>query len=79
MISWPSCRALKNRSFLASRSGEVAIEYALIAALITILLVASMVKMGDSTAGMFDSVKIGWEDALEKAPGGPAESESETE
>lgn len=55
--------ACKSRRLAESRSGEVGIEYALIAALITVLLVGAMARMGDSTGNMFDQVKLGWEEA----------------
>jgi pilus assembly protein Flp/PilA len=44
------------RPFLADQGGATAIEYALIASGVSIVIAASVVAMGSSLQGMFNSV-----------------------
>lgn len=44
------------KSFIADESGATAIEYGLIAALIAVVLIASMTILGEKVGGTFDKV-----------------------
>ncbi len=44
------------RCFLANRNGSTAIEYAMIASLIGVLLVGALGSIGGSVIGMFQSL-----------------------
>ncbi len=51
------------RRFLRNEAGHTAIEYGMIAALCTIVIISSVASMGDSAAGMFQSLVDGWNTA----------------
>ena len=44
------------RNFIADESGATAIEYGLIAALIAVVLIASISVLGEKVGGIFDKV-----------------------
>lgn len=44
------------KSFIADESGATAIEYGLIAALIAVVLIASISVLGEKVGGTFDAV-----------------------
>lgn len=48
------------REFLDERSGATSIEYALIAALVSIVIVGSVIAVGDSLNGVFAVVVAGF-------------------
>lgn len=48
------------RQFAADRSGATAIEYALIAALISVMILAGVTNMGTTLSGFFSSVAAGF-------------------
>ena len=48
------------RSFLRNEDGATAIEYAMIAAGIGVAVAATVMAMGTSLTGMYDSVKSAW-------------------
>lgn len=57
------------RKFIRDESGATAIEYGLIAGLVSVAAIAALTAMGDSLVSIFDVVKINLEDAAASAAG----------
>ncbi|NKB59909.1 MAG: Flp family type IVb pilin [Alphaproteobacteria bacterium] len=53
--------------FLKDESGATAIEYGLIAALVSVAAIGALGAMGDSLVEIFDTVKVELEDASASA------------
>lgn len=62
------------KSFFSSKSGGATIEYALVLALITTLLLVSMQAIGGSAETMFDRAANAWGDSLDD----PEEEDGDT-
>jgi pilus assembly protein Flp/PilA len=46
------------KALIADRSGATAIEYSLLAALITVALIVAMTTIGDKVSAMFNSLQF---------------------
>lgn len=57
------------KRFAADQSGATAIEYALIAVIVSIAIVASMRTIGDSVIGLFDYIVENMAADAEENPG----------
>ena len=57
------------RNFCQDESGATAIEYGLIAGLVSVAAIAALTAMGDSLVSIFDVVKVNLEDAAASAAG----------
>ncbi|MBL8703337.1 MAG: Flp family type IVb pilin [Rhodospirillales bacterium] len=60
------------KKFYADDSGATAIEYGLIAALVSVAAITALQNMGSSLTTMFTSVSTALESALPAAPAAPA-------
>lgn len=58
-------------SFLKDESGATAIEYGLIAALVSVAAITALTAMGESLASMFGFVSTELEKAVDTAGAGP--------
>lgn len=56
------------KGFLADRSGATAIEYALIASLLSIVIVGSLLALNDGMTGVYDRIQSFIVPALEGSP-----------
>lgn len=59
------------RSFIADESGATAIEYGLIAALVSVAGILALQAMGESLSEMFGTVSSKLNDAVTKSGGTP--------
>ncbi len=62
---------MKNFSFYADRRGVTSIEYAIIAALISVVIISSVFVLGQNVTGTFNSVDTAYTAATVKAAPAP--------